>query len=200
MQTKLSLFDRKFLATCKISTAVEPFTDAAFLHACGIDTKLTPEEFQYANKHRDFSNCRGCGVRTYDQHGHDCPHRALDGSWEAYEAMRLNVARKYAEHIAKHFAPGELDGEIEDDSINNAPSAGECGEPSHTTLEGIPVDGTVRQLQEAGIPVTAENWMRLQFAGRPPTVGEVDGEVLAELPRWVRKVYDPDFEEEEEED
>jgi hypothetical protein len=79
-------------------------------------------------------------------------------------------------------------------------AAGECGEPSYTILEGIPVDGTVRQLQEAGVPVTAENWMRLQFAGHPPAVGEVDGEVLVDLPRWMRAVYDPNFEPTDEED
>ncbi len=192
---KLSLFDRKFLAVCKISAAVEPFSDMAFLHACGIDTRLTPEEFLYMNKHRDMTPCRGCGASTYDQHGQDCRHRALDGSWEAFEAMQKTVARNYAKHIAECGAD-----EAEADAICDAPSAGWCGEPSYTTLDGIPVDETVRMLQEAGVPVTAENWMNLQFAGHPPAVGEVDGEVLAMLPDFVRKVYDPDYEEDDEED
>jgi len=61
------------------------------------------------------------------------------------------------------------------------------------------IDGTCDLLLAEGIPVTAENWMNLQFAGRPPAIGDVDGEVLAELPDWVRAVYDPDFEPEEEE-
>jgi len=60
-----------------------------------------------------------------------------------------------------------------------------------------PADETVRWLIRCGVPVTAENWMLLQFAGHPPAVGEVDGEILAELPRWVRSVYDPDYEPEE---
>jgi len=58
------------------------------------------------------------------------------------------------------------------------------------------IDGTVRWLRRAGVPVTAENWMNLQFMGNPPAIGEVDGEILVDLPRWVRAVYDPDFEEE----
>jgi hypothetical protein len=55
-------------------------------------------------------------------------------------------------------------------------------------------DETCDWLREAGAPVTAESWMNLQFAGNPPAIGEVDGEILAELPRWVRAVYDPDYE------
>jgi len=55
------------------------------------------------------------------------------------------------------------------------------------------IDETCRWLQQSGVPVTAENWMNLQFAGKPPNIGEVDGEILAELPRFVRAVYDPDF-------
>ena len=164
MENKLSLFDRKFLAACKISTAIEPFTDATFLHACGIDTTLTPEEFLDANKHRDISNCRGCGVRTFEQHSAECQHRALDGSRADFEAQRMALANR----IAQHSAPDEL-------------------------------DGTCRLLLAAGIPVTAENWMNLQFAGRPPAVGEVDGEILAELPDFVRKVYDPDYEPDDDE-
>ena len=107
---KLSLFDRKFLAACKISTAVDSFDDAKFLSACGIRTDPEPAP-----------------------------------------------------------APDEI-------------------------------DETCEHLLAEGIPVTAENWMRLNFAGNPPAIGEVDGEILAELPRWVRAVYDPDFEPDEEED
>ncbi len=68
------------------------------------------------------------------------------------------------------------------------------------TPPGIPEDDTVLMLRKFGIPVTAENWMRSQFCGNPPAVGEVDGEILSELPRWVRKVYDPDFEEDDEDE
>jgi hypothetical protein len=132
--------------------------------------------WQRENLHRNFSPCRDCGAKTYEQHVLDCKHGA-----------------------AMVFVDSTPDDDT-DDSINNAPSAGWCGEPSHTTLEGIPVDGTVRALQKAGVPVTAEAWMNLQFAGRPPAVGQVDGEVLAMLPRWVRAVYDPNFEPADEED
>ncbi len=54
---------------------------------------------------------------------------------------------------------------------------------------GIPEDGTVRLLRMAGIPVTAENWLRLAFAGDPPTP-PFDGELAAELPDWVRRAFD----------
>jgi hypothetical protein len=120
---KLSLSDRKFLAACKISTAVERFTDAAFLRACGVAVEPT------------------------------------------FDAERMELAKR----IAKHPAPLQL-------------------------------DGTCQALLSLGLPLTAENWMRLQFAGDPPAVGEVDGEVLAECPRWVRAFYDPDYDPEDEEE
>ena len=59
---------------------------------------------------------------------------------------------------------------------------------------GIPADGTVMLLRLAGIPVTAENWLRLAFAGDPPTP-PFDGELAAELPDWVRRAFDSDDDE-----
>lgn len=121
---KLSISDRKFLAACKISTTVEPFTDETFLRACGISCEPTHDE----------------------------------------------IIMGLAQRIAQHTAPG------------------------------IPEDDTVLWLRRAGVPVTAENWMQLQFMGNPPAIGEIDGEILADLPDFVRKVYDPDFEPDDEED
>ena len=62
------------------------------------------------------------------------------------------------------------------------------------------IDETCQVLLEMGLPVNAESWMNLQFAGHPPAIGDVDGELLAELPRWIRAVYDPNFEPADEED
>jgi hypothetical protein len=59
---------------------------------------------------------------------------------------------------------------------------------------GIPEDGTVVMLRLAGIPVTARNWLRLAFAGDPPTP-PFDGELAAELPDWVRRAFDSDDDE-----
>lgn len=56
---------------------------------------------------------------------------------------------------------------------------------------GIPEDGTVMLLRQAGIPVTAENWLTLAFAGHPPTP-PFDGELAAELPDWVRRAFESD--------
>jgi hypothetical protein len=41
-------------------------------------------------------------------------------------------------------------------------------------------DGTIRLLEEYGIPVTRENYLNLAFAGNPPQ--ELDAEVEAEIP------------------
>jgi hypothetical protein len=73
--------------------------------------------------------------------------------------------------------------------IIESPTAGECGEPSYTTPEGIPIDGTVQWLMRAGVPVTAENWLNLQWMGNPPKP-PYDGEFLADLPDWVRQALD----------
>jgi hypothetical protein len=54
---------------------------------------------------------------------------------------------------------------------------------------GIPEDGTVMLLRLAGIPVTAENWLRLAFAGDPPTP-PFARELAAQLPDWVRRAFD----------
>ena len=56
---------------------------------------------------------------------------------------------------------------------------------------GIPEDGTVMLLRLAGIPVTAENWLTLAFAGDPPTP-PFEGELASELPDWVRRAFDSD--------
>ena len=59
---------------------------------------------------------------------------------------------------------------------------------------GIPEDGTVMLLRLAGIPVTAENWLLLAFAGHPPTP-PFDGELSSELPDWVRRAFGSDDDE-----
>ena len=58
------------------------------------------------------------------------------------------------------------------------------------------IDETCELLLAEGIPVTAENWMNLNFAWNPPTP-PFDGELLSELPRWVRRAYDEDEDEED---
>jgi hypothetical protein len=71
-------------------------------------------------------------------------------------------------------------------------------------LEPVPapneIDETCKMLLAAGVPVTSANWMNLQFAGHPPAIGKVEGEVLSMLPRWVRAVYDPGFEPDEDDE
>jgi hypothetical protein len=42
-------------------------------------------------------------------------------------------------------------------------------------------DGTEKILQELGLPLTRENYLRLEFAGNPPEE-PLDGEIEAELP------------------
>ena len=59
---------------------------------------------------------------------------------------------------------------------------------------GIPEDGTVMLLRRAGIPVTAENWLMLAFAGDPPTP-PFDGELAAGLPDWIRRAFESDDDE-----
>jgi hypothetical protein len=46
-------------------------------------------------------------------------------------------------------------------------------------------DGTIRLLEEYGIPVTRENYLHLAFMGNPPPE-PLDGEIEAELPEELR--------------
>jgi hypothetical protein len=119
---KLSIFDRKFLASCNVRVEGQRrWSDAIFLQSCGISTTLTPEEFQSANKHRDISPCRGCGVLTFGQHTKDCPDRALDGTEQLDGTQQLLVEcgldpYNRTDYLLLAFAgnpPAELDGEIE---------------------------------------------------------------------------------------
>jgi hypothetical protein len=48
-------------------------------------------------------------------------------------------------------------------------------------------DGIVKLLQQYGIPVTRENYLRLAFAGNPPEE-PLDGEIEAELPEELQRV------------
>ncbi|MGA7791397.1 MAG: hypothetical protein WCA19_00070 [Candidatus Acidiferrales bacterium] len=152
MKNKLSLSARKFLAACRISAERPRHSDEEFLHACGIDTTLTPEEFRDANKHRDFSDCRGCGARTFEQHTAECRHRTLDGTERLLNQFGIPATRENYLALAFDGKPPQepLDGEIEAElpielqrenmaDINNAPSAGECDEPSYTTLRKFPI-------------------------------------------------------------
>jgi hypothetical protein len=145
----LSLYDRKFLAACHISAERPRYSDEEFLRACGVDTKLTPEEFRDANKHRDISDCRGCGARTFEQHTAECRHRALDGTQRLLDEFNIPQTREnYLRLAFGGNPPTELDGEVEaelpeefrewDDDICDAPSSGWCGEPSHTPVDSMP--------------------------------------------------------------
>jgi len=147
---KLSPGDRKFLRSIHVTANPVFVDDTKFLADCGISTALTPEEFQDANTHRDFSNCRGCGAHTFEQHAQNCPHRALDGT-EHLDGTQQQLVEcgldpfNRTDYLNLAFAghpPAELYGEIEEmlpdnlrDEINNAPSAGECGEPRHEATE-----------------------------------------------------------------
>ena len=48
-----------------------------------------------------------------------------------------------------------------------------------------PLNGTEKMLQELGLPLTRENYLRLEFLGNPPE--ELDGELEAELPEKYQK-------------
>ena len=119
--TKLTRYDRNFLAACKISADPPRYSDFSFLKACGVDPRLTPEEFQSENKHRDITPCRGCGAKTFEQHTQDCRHRALDGT-EQLDGTQQLLAEcgldpyNRADYLLIGFAgtpPDELDGEVE---------------------------------------------------------------------------------------
>jgi len=56
-------------------------------------------------------------------------------------------------------------------------------------LEQRELDGTCRLLLIAGLPITPENWLRLAFAGNPPTP-PFDGELAEALPDWVRRAFE----------
>jgi hypothetical protein len=72
-----------------------------------------------------------------------------DGTVRLLEKFGIPVTRENYLRLAFAGNPpqGPLDGEIEVElppelqmvDINNAPSAGNCGEPSHTTLQGFPL-------------------------------------------------------------
>ena len=42
-----------------------------------IDPEDFTEAFAYENRHRDFAACRGCGARTREQHGLECPRATI---------------------------------------------------------------------------------------------------------------------------
>jgi hypothetical protein len=47
-------------------------------------------------------------------------------------------------------------------------------------------DGTVKLLEELGIPVTRENYLMLAFAGHPP-MEPLDGEIEIQLPKKLQR-------------
>ena len=66
-------------------------------------------------------------------------------------------------------------------------------EPNAARVSGIAQpDGTVRLLEQYGIPVTRENYLRLAFAGNPPEE-PLDGEIEAELPKELQRVNTDDI-------
>jgi hypothetical protein len=48
------------------------------------------------------------------------------------------------------------------------------------------IDGTCELLMECGLPLTAENWLMLAFAGHPPEP-PYDEELFDVLPDWIRR-------------
>lgn len=47
-------------------------------------------------------------------------------------------------------------------------------------------DGTVRWLQEQGIPVTRKNYLLLAFAGKVPPE-PLDGEIIIQMPKELQR-------------
>lgn len=112
---KLSIFDCKFLAACHISVGRQHWSDELFLHACGV-----------------------APIR----------YRTSDGTQRLLDQFNIPQTRENYLNLAFAGNPPEepLDGEIEEmlpeefrmwdaDDICDAPSAGWCGEPSHTPVD-----------------------------------------------------------------
>jgi hypothetical protein len=117
MKTKwyLSVFDRKFLASCHIQAdGRRHWSDELFLHSVGV------APLQY---------------------------RTSDGTQRLLDKFQIPQTRE--NYLLLAFGgnpPAELDGEVEaelpeefrlwdTDDICDAPSAGWCGEPSHTPVD-----------------------------------------------------------------
>jgi hypothetical protein len=178
----LSLADREWLYRIHVDANPRRFTDNLFLQACGIKGDGRSSDgmsrllsiFQHGEDDawpEGLAEEREAELResVFAKWDKDCQTQNIENLLAAYEKMAEAEAyeadiKKCAERIAQHEAPG------------------------------VPEDDTVRWLRRAGVPVTAENWMQVQFMGNPPVIGEVDGEILASLPDFVRKVYDPGYE------
>lgn len=72
---------------------------------------------------------------------------------------------------------------ISSDDLLLAASEEESSTEHDPTLEQP--DGTMKLLEECGIPLTRENYLLLAFMGTPPSE-PLDGEIEAELPWQVR--------------
>ncbi|MGA7791764.1 MAG: hypothetical protein WCA19_01915 [Candidatus Acidiferrales bacterium] len=174
----LSLFDREFLAKIHVDAKPRRFTDDLFLRACGVEalgggkssdgiSRLLRIYVLDGTWPQDVADEREAELREEALYGRrfarfmkGCQETNIENLLAAYEQQVAHEAeiQACAERIAKHTAPG------------------------------IPEDGTVRWLREAGIPVTPANWMRVQFMGNPPQP-PFDGEL--DLPDWVRRAYEP---------
>ena len=49
-------------------------------------------------------------------------------------------------------------------------------------------DGVIKLMREAGVEITRENYLIVAFMGNPPA--EIDGEILAEIPEYLREPDD----------
>jgi hypothetical protein len=58
-----------------------------------------------------------------------------------------------------------------------------------TCRHRVALGDTVQSMAALGIPITRENYLRLAFAGNPPTP-PFDGELAEALPDWVRRAFE----------
>jgi hypothetical protein len=110
--------------------------DRKFLKACGIAAEPT------------FDEQRMELARRIARHTAP-PVQLSDGTLKLLEKFGIPATRENYLMLAFAGRPPQepLDGEIEAElplelqmaDINNAPSAGDCGEPDHTTLRGFPI-------------------------------------------------------------
>jgi hypothetical protein len=183
------------------------YDDLKFLHACGVDCWWMAGSMRF----QGFIREHGTEEEKLRLHNLKVGCSFAQFVEDAVSGLSM-YDRKFLEHIHVSVpAPIVYTDESFLRSVGvaplNPPTAHEadistCAARISKHDPPIHLDSTCQTLQELelGLPLTAEDWMRLNFAGRPPAVGEVDGEILAELPDFVRKVYDPDYEPDDDED
>jgi hypothetical protein len=174
---KLSIFDCKFLGLCRIIADERRFTDTLMLRAMGVAPL-------------DGSTSSSDGISRLLQ------IYTRDGLWpegvmEEREAeLRESCFARFMQNCQETNIENLL-AQYEQQIAHEAEIQACADRIAQHTAPGIPEDDTVRWLRRAGVPVTAENWMQLQFMGNPPQ-RPLDGELLASLPDWVRQEYHPE--------